>query len=75
MVPNGRAHTDRKVPRLDLAIAVEAAAVPATYGHGDPGDCFLIATARIRKLSLVTHDTRILDLAASNPGYLSVINC
>jgi PIN domain nuclease of toxin-antitoxin system len=34
-----------KVPQLNLAIAVEAASVPAVCGSGDPGDCFLIATA------------------------------
>lgn len=28
-------------------IALEAANVPAVYGSGDPGDCFLIATARV----------------------------
>lgn len=64
-----------KVPHLNLAIAVEAAAVPAVYGHGDPGDCFLIATARVRKLTLVTRDARILDLAASEPEYLAVVGC
>jgi PIN domain nuclease of toxin-antitoxin system len=60
---------------LNLPVAVEAAAVPAVYGSGDPGDCFLIATARIRKLALVTRDSRILELAARDPGYLSVIPC
>jgi PIN domain nuclease of toxin-antitoxin system len=64
-----------KVPQLNLPVAVEAAAVPAVYGSGDPGDCFLIATARIRKLALVTRDSRILELAARDPGYLSVIPC
>jgi PIN domain nuclease of toxin-antitoxin system len=64
-----------KVPLLNLAIAVEAAAVPAIYGHGDPGDCFLIATARVCGLALVTHDSRILDLAARDPSYLTVIVC
>jgi PIN domain nuclease of toxin-antitoxin system len=64
-----------KVPHLDLAVAVEAAAVPAIYGHGDPGDRFLIATARVRKLTLVTRDSRILELAARDPAYLSVVAC
>ena len=54
---------------------MEAAAVPAIYGYGDPGDCFLIATARVRRLALVTHHSRILDLAARNPSYLDVISC
>ncbi len=41
---------------LTARVAAEAANVPAIYGSGDPGDCFLIATARIRNLSLVTRD-------------------
>jgi PIN domain nuclease of toxin-antitoxin system len=64
-----------KVPQLNLAIAVEAAEVPAVYGYGDPGDCFLIATARVRGLALVTHDSRILEFAARQPSYLTVIAC
>jgi len=61
--------------RISARIALEAAEVPAVYGSGDPGDCFLIATARIRKLSLVTHDDRILKLANRDPAYLAVIPC
>jgi PIN domain nuclease of toxin-antitoxin system len=53
----------------------EAALVPAIYGSGDPGDCFLIATARVHNLSLVTRDDPIIELAQLNPGYLSVIPC
>jgi PIN domain nuclease of toxin-antitoxin system len=61
--------------RVSSRIALEAAEVPATSGYGDPGDCFLIATARIRNLSLVTRDTRIIELAEREPDYLSVIIC
>jgi PIN domain nuclease of toxin-antitoxin system len=64
-----------KVPQLNLAIAIEAASVPAIYGSGDPGDCFLIATARVRKLTLVTRDAEILCLASDRPQYLSTIAC
>jgi PIN domain nuclease of toxin-antitoxin system len=64
-----------KVPQISLAIAVEAAAVPAIYGLGDPGDCFLIATASVRKLSLVTRDRRMIELARREPDYLKVISC
>jgi len=59
--------------RISPRIAIEAAAVPAIYGYGDPGDCFLIATARIRKLTLVTRDTRIIALAKREPAYLTVM--
>jgi len=56
-------------------IAVEAAHVPAIYGQGDPGDCFLIATAHVENLTLVTRDAKILELAHRRPDYLSVIAC
>ncbi len=61
--------------RITSRIAVEAANVPSIYGSGDPGDCFLIATARIRKLTLVTRDTKIVKLVRENPDYLSIIEC
>ncbi len=54
---------------------MEAARVPEIYGYGDPGDCFLIATARVHKLTLVTRDARILALAALQPEYLSALAC
>lgn len=61
--------------QISSRIALEAADAPSVYGSGDPGDCFLIATARVRKLTLVTRDGRILDVAKENPGYLSVMPC
>jgi len=61
--------------RITQAIAVEAANVPGIYGSGDPGDCFLIATARLRRLSLVTRDTKIIALAKRERGYLDVTVC
>ena len=60
---------------ISKAIAQKAANVPALYGSGDPGDCFLIATARLHHLALVTRDTKILDLARSLPDYLTAIPC
>ena len=64
-----------RVMHLTGRIAAEAAEVPGRYGSGDPGDCFLIATARIRKLSLATHDTRMIALAKREPDYLQVTIC
>jgi PIN domain nuclease of toxin-antitoxin system len=61
--------------RISPQIALEAADVPRVYGSGDPGDCFLIATARIRHLSLVTRDTKIIALAKRERGYLDVTVC
>ena len=57
---------------------------PATNRASAPGVCFLTTserlfetpmnlTARVRKLTLVTRDSRILDLAKSEPNYLSVV--
>ncbi len=57
------------------AIALEAARVPELCGYGDPGDCFLIATAHVENLALVTRDTRIIDLANRRPEYVTVIPC
>jgi PIN domain nuclease of toxin-antitoxin system len=57
------------------AIALEAASVPAIYGFGDPGDCFLIATAHVKRLTLVTRDTRIIELANRRPDYVTVVPC
>lgn len=64
-----------KLATITPAIAAEAASVPAIYGRGDPGDCFLIATARLRRLSLVTRDTPILQLATAQPSYLQAMEC
>ncbi len=60
---------------LSDEIALESAAVPAIYGSGDPGDCFLIATAHVENLTLVTRDARIIDLANRRPDYLAVVPC
>lgn len=69
-----RATAARIIP-IRQRIACEAAAVVIQTGHRDPGDCFLIATARVRRVPLVTRDGIILDIAAENAGYLAVIEC
>ena len=56
-------------------IALEAASVATATGHKDPGDCFLIATARVRRLSIITHDGPMRRIAKDNPSYLQVIAC
>jgi len=61
--------------RISKAIAHEAAEVPSVYGSGDPGDCFIIATARMHNLTLVTRDAKIIQLAARLPDYLTVLAC
>lgn len=60
---------------IQQRIAAEAARVVELTGHKDPGDCFLVATARVRKLALVTRDEIIQRIAAADRGYLDVIAC
>ncbi|MGE0283781.1 MAG: type II toxin-antitoxin system VapC family toxin [Rhizobiaceae bacterium] len=56
-------------------IACEAAAVIAATGHKDPGDCYLIATSRVKRIPIITRDTVMRELAANSPNYLDVIVC
>ncbi len=58
---------------IQPSIALQAAAVAADTGHRDPGDCFLIATARMRRIPIATRDRIILGLGGE--GYLSVVAC
>jgi len=64
----------RTVP-IGHKIALEAAKVPSILGFGDPGDCFLIATAHLHRLTLITRDARIKVLANHDPRYLQVLDC
>ncbi len=43
--------TNARLATIMLAIAAEAASGPVIYSRGDPGDCFLIATAPVRPVS------------------------
>jgi PIN domain nuclease of toxin-antitoxin system len=56
-------------------IALEAAKVVIATGHKDPGDCYLISTARTRRIPIATRDDVIREIATDNPGYLEVIVC
>jgi PIN domain nuclease of toxin-antitoxin system len=60
---------------FNLTAALESARLPPLLGYGDPGDCFLIATAHTQNLTLITRDARIIAFAAENPTYLSVVRC
>jgi PIN domain nuclease of toxin-antitoxin system len=66
--------TARIVP-IQQKIALEAASVVIATGHKDPGDCYVMATARVRHISLVTRDAAMLAIAMDNPGYLHVLAC
>jgi PIN domain nuclease of toxin-antitoxin system len=67
--------TGARLAPIKRAIAAEAAVVPDTYGRADPGDWFLIATAWVRGLAIVTRDGPILRLAAAQSAYLAAIPC
>lgn len=67
------AATGAKVIPIRQRIACEAAAVVTDTGHKDPGDCYLIATARVRRIPIITRDTMMQELAS--PEYLDVIVC
>ena len=60
---------------MSRRIALESAEVPPIYGDGDPGDCFLIATARIKRVPIVTRDASMIALSEVNPSYLKTIPC
>lgn len=67
--------TGAKLVPMSRTISLEAAEVPAIYGRKDPGDCFLIATAHIRRIPIITRDDAIRDLARDRPDYLTAIAC
>lgn len=64
-----------KLVRTSQRIAIEAANVPELFGSGDPGDCFLIATAQVKKLPIVTRDRGMHRLAKARPDYLQTVRC
>jgi PIN domain nuclease of toxin-antitoxin system len=69
------ATTGAKVARIGSRIALEAAKVPQVSGNGDPGDCFIIATARVNKLAVITRDQVMQNFCANNQNYLRTIAC
>lgn len=62
-----------KIIPIKQRIAIEAAAVVTATGHKDPGDCYLIATARVRKIPIMTRDSVMREFAT--PDYLEVVGC
>lgn len=54
-------------------IALEAAEVAQSTGHKDPGDCYLVATARIRNVPVITRDRVILTIATT--GFVEAVAC
>jgi PIN domain nuclease of toxin-antitoxin system len=69
-----RATSARIIP-IKQQVSFAAAKVVSETGHKDPGDCFLIAAARVRHVPIVTRDKIMHTIAAERPGYLEVILC
>lgn len=69
-----RATSARIIP-IRQRVSCEAAKVVSDTGLKDPGDCFLIATARVRGIPIVTRDGAIQTIAAEKAGYLEAIAC
>jgi PIN domain nuclease of toxin-antitoxin system len=67
--------TGAKIVPIHQRIAIEAADVATVYARKDPGDCFLIATARVRGAPIITRDGVIIALAEAQPDYLCAIRC
>lgn len=67
------AGTSSKIVPIGPAIALEAANVVFTTGHKDPGDCYILATARCKKATVVSRDNVFNDMARS--GFVDVITC
>ena len=51
-----------RLAELSPAVAIDSVGLPG-YGHGDPADRMLMATARSHGAMLVTCDSRILEYA------------
>jgi PIN domain nuclease of toxin-antitoxin system len=51
-----------KIVTVDAPIAVEAGSLPEGI-HGDPNDRFIVATARVLGIPILTADSKILDYA------------
>lgn len=72
---SGRKQIGARLIAPGIAIGLEAAKVPAIYGNGDPGDCYIIASARVGAHTIVTRDNRMRALHRRLPAYLTVIAC
>jgi PIN domain nuclease of toxin-antitoxin system len=47
--------------------------VVAATGHKDPGDCYLMATARVRRMPIISRDRAMQAIAAT--GYIDIVSC
>jgi PIN domain nuclease of toxin-antitoxin system len=56
-------------------ITLEAAKVRVMTNLRDPMDCFLVATARVKRVPVVTRDSAMNALAIARPDYLQTVPC
>ena len=71
----GRLQMGARLIAPGLRVGLEAARVPDIYGSGDPGDCYIIASARVGGHAVVTRDAQMRNLSRRRPDYLDVIAC
>jgi PIN domain nuclease of toxin-antitoxin system len=64
--------TNLNVIALDAQIVVESRRLPGNF-HQDPCDRFIVATARIKNIPIMTADTAILDYGKL--GHVQTIPC
>lgn len=69
-VSDSLTNANLRLQPLDADIALESTQLPGDP-HGDPADRFLVATARVKNLRLVTHDLKIIDYGKA--GYVQVL--
>lgn len=65
--------TSSRIVPVGPAVALEAANMIATTAHKDPGDCYIMATARYKKVPVVSRDRIISQIAET--GYIEVVGC
>jgi len=62
-----------KIVPIRQRICLAATSVVADTGHKDAGDCYLIATSKVRRIPIVTRDDLMHRLHAA--GYIAAIAC
>jgi PIN domain nuclease of toxin-antitoxin system len=64
--------TDLQVVAIDGRVAIESRRLPGQF-HKDPADRFIVATARVLGLTIVTTDRNILNYARQ--GHVRAVQC
>lgn len=67
------AELSAKVVPIGHQIALNAAKMIEATGHKDPGDCYIMATAKHKKVPVITRDEIIVGIGAT--GFVNIIEC